>query len=322
MTDATSACKVAVFASGSMAIPVINKLREQRQLAGVVLPELTGSPASDTQIHGLAGFLQQQAIPYCVYQKSQTATCVSLFDQWQAAVGLIFTFPYLLPANPVLSFFSQGCFNLHAGPLPNYRGPCPLYWQIRNNETTTRLVIHIAEEKADAGAICCYHDYPIHPLDTLQCLGNQLAWYACDLVAEWLDQLKGGQIQAEQQQPLDKERHFYARRPSAQDCIINCNTLSANDIAAMCRAGSGQPYAATLVFHQTPVVVLQATPVDYPAHGTPPGTILWIGDPEGFILGARDGALRLDILSCTDGIFSGLAFAERFELDAGINVHT
>ena len=73
-----------------------------------------------------------------------------------------------------------------------------------------------------------------------------------------------------------------------------------------------------LVWQQAFVGLLQATVVEHPAYGVPAGTVLHIGEPEGVIVASKGGALRLDILTITEGIFTGLAFAERFGLDAGV----
>jgi len=46
-----------------------------------------------------------------------------------------------------------GCFNIHSGPLPNYKGMMPVFWQMLNGEKKIGITIHKMVEKLDAGEI-------------------------------------------------------------------------------------------------------------------------------------------------------------------------
>jgi len=46
-----------------------------------------------------------------------------------------------------------GCFNIHSGPLPNYKGMMPVFWQMLNGEKRIGITIHRMVEKLDAGEI-------------------------------------------------------------------------------------------------------------------------------------------------------------------------
>ena len=47
-------------------------------------------------------------------------------DDYSVSLWLMMTFSYLIPAN-VIMFTSQGLFNIHTGPLPNYKRPDPIF---------------------------------------------------------------------------------------------------------------------------------------------------------------------------------------------------
>ena len=47
----------------------------------------------------------------------------------------------------------HGFLNVHPSLLPAYRGPAPLFWQLRAGETQTGVTVHWMEERFDAGPI-------------------------------------------------------------------------------------------------------------------------------------------------------------------------
>ena len=320
--------KVAVFAGGGFALPIIDLLASIKVLVGVIVPDPGDLNESAAEVHSLMTQLRSTNIPFEICRKERIASLVGRLDEWRAELGIVATYPHILP-DRVLSYFSSGVFNLHGSLLPAYRGPMPLYWQIRNREKETGVVIHRAESQPDSGNIVVSRKIPLDPNDTLQSLGNQLAFLARESVLELLENIQEnqGELKGTPQIALaddisGKPGRRYARLPTPKDGVIDCEEIHADEISAMCRAGAGQPYAATLVINGASIKVLQATRVDYPTFGVKPGTVLYVGEPEGFIICAKKSVVRLDILAGADGVFSGLAFAERFNINAGTQLQT
>lgn len=322
MTNAHYRPRVAVFADGALCLPLVSYLAREQRLAGVVLPVAGQRSTGSADIPRLRQELHRRNIPCATHTAKSPLAVLTTLDEWQASIGIIANFPHLLSTS-VLAYFASSIYAIHASPLPAYRGPDPLYWQIRNREPSTSVVLHRASAEANGGEVILERTLTIHPLDTLSSLANQVAWQAAALTEELLQQPT--QIPAlsdSQPKPVWAEAgppgKSFARYPADADITIDWQSIDAQTISAMCRAGAGTPCAACFNINGIPLVLLQATPVDQPLYGTKPGTVLFIGDPEGLIVSTLDGALRLDIISCGDGIFSGLAFAERFALDAGM----
>ncbi|WP_018415794.1 formyltransferase family protein [Teredinibacter turnerae] len=313
-----------VFTASSLALPLLSQLQKNGQLATVILPALDNSSPFAHEVFNLRARLHEKDIPYLNCGQAQLSELAHDLDRMQVEVGVIFTYPHVLPEK-LLAYFAHGVFNLHGSRLPAYPGPCPLYWQIRNREPVLTLTLHKATNEPDQGDIVAARDIPIHPLDTLQSLSNQMAWLALPLIAELQRGLGGPELTCQPQFAADKNWESipgknYARRPRASDLQIIWQNMSAEAISAMCRAGAGQPFSALFYYNNCPLLLQQATPVDYPQFGIAAGTILFIGEPEGLIVATRENAVRLDIISCADGLFTGYAFAERFSLDAGIQL--
>ncbi|MGF1703714.1 hypothetical protein L4D09_25800 [Photobacterium makurazakiensis] len=299
--------KVVIFAASSAVIPVINSLLAKNTLVGVVL-----NGRVDTDSYQLELQLQQAKIPYIRYQSDAPEQVVFQVETWGANIGLVYTFSHRLPSI-ILDSFTIGTYNLHASSLPKYRGAMPLYWQIRNNETQTAISIIKVEPEFDTGDIMLQQLLPLHPNDTFNSLGHTIAQRSPALVMKFLERLSDGTLEGVPQQG----EISVAPRPNHQDLMVNWQMMTAADIAAMARAGNPLFNGALVVWKQSYIGLLQATLVDQADYGVPFGTVLHIGEPEGLVVSARGGALRFDILSVNEGIFSGGTFAERFQLTAG-----
>ncbi|AMO57237.1 methionyl-tRNA formyltransferase [Endozoicomonas montiporae] len=300
--------KLALFASSCIAIPVINELLQAGRLAGVIV-----STRQDHDARQLSSQLQQAGIPFHVFPESNPDQLLPIMDDWQADTGLVYTFPHRLPKN-IIHAFCQGTFNLYASPLPKYRGAMPLYWQIRNRETESCLSIIRMEQTVDTGDIMFQQPLPLTDRDTLNTLANTMSARAPAFVTQFLDQLCNAKLHP---RPQEGESTA-APMPQLEDLLVDWKSMTAEGIAAMARAGNPQFNGAVIKWQNAQIALMQATPVDHPGYGVEAGTVLHVGEPEGLIVATSDGALRLDVIMVTEGIFSGLAFAERFKLDAGM----
>lgn len=76
--------------------------------------------------------------------------------QWLAALSpafiLVACFPRRLP-EALCAVATQDCLNLHPSLLPRYRGPTPLFWQLRAGERETGVTLHRVRPRIDAGEI-------------------------------------------------------------------------------------------------------------------------------------------------------------------------
>ncbi len=306
--------KIVLFASSSIVISTLNTLLETQQLAGVILTDRV-----DTDTMQLEQQLNQANIPYVRYQPSNPEVVLDHVALWQGNLGLIFTFTHKLPVS-LLNAFPEGIYNLHASSLPKYRGAMPLYWQIRNQESEGCLSIVKVEAEFDCGDIMTQQTFSIQPTDTLNSLGFVVAEHTPDFVKTFLTKLKEGGLAGVPQKDTSLTDPLKAPMPSQKDLTIDWPSMTSQEIAAMARAGNPLFNGALMVWRHSMIGLLQATPVEHPSYGVPPGTVLHIGEPEGVIVATKSGALRLDILTITEGVFSGVAFSERFGLDAGVQL--
>lgn len=84
-------------------------------------------------------------------------------------------FPLLLPP-ALLAWPRHDCLNLHPAPLPAYRGPSPLFWQLRAGADSGELCLHRMVARADAGAVIKRARLDFAP-------GARVREISCDLAA-------------------------------------------------------------------------------------------------------------------------------------------
>ncbi len=76
-------------------------------------------------------------------------------------------FPLIFPNN-FLKIFKNQVINLHAGPLPEYRGGSPLNWQIINGEKMITISIIRMSRKIDHGPIYSEKSFKLKTSDTIK----------------------------------------------------------------------------------------------------------------------------------------------------------
>lgn len=107
-------------------------------------------------------------------------------------------FPWRVPA-PLLRVPKFGWWNLHPSLLPAYRGPNPLYWQLKAGETETGISLHQVDETLDTGPII---SQATCSLDGDQDMASRLATLGAGLVIKALEELAEGRLSSQAQNPV------------------------------------------------------------------------------------------------------------------------
>lgn len=81
--------------------------------------------------------------------------------------------------------------NFHPSVLPNYRGPVPSYWCVRNGERKTGYTLHRVTERIDSGEILYQEAVEIGFITDPSDLDERIARAAVPTLIRYLDQLDG-----------------------------------------------------------------------------------------------------------------------------------
>lgn len=303
------ALKITLLTSSSAALPVVSLLAQRQQLAGVLL-----LGQWDPEKQQIDAQLKQAGIAVAYSPPGETDHAISALTSWQSQLGIVFCCGEKIPA-VIAQTPAHGMVNLHGSALPEYRGPDPIYWQIRNGERQLMLTAHQLEDSFDTGAILAQHPVEIGPYDTSHRVFNNLLQQVPSLLDNLLEQLQQGQLQGNPQQDTASHK---APRVREEDLLINWQQLSALQLCNQVRAGNPQYGGARLVLGQGHAQLLQASPSALPDYGAAPGTIIHLSPEQGLVVATHSGSIRLEIIVNNDGVFGGYRFAHSYQLAAGM----
>lgn len=304
--------RVAVLCSGTVLQPALEALFSQNLLVGL------GVPDRMPEIHmGLEHAARQANIPFVRVGASDIE---AQLGEWLGAskpdVVCVMGCPYKIPES-VLDVPRLGFFNLHGGALPSYRGPDPVFWQIRNGESLGAITIHRISAELDRGGIARAEAVPIGAEDTYGLYMQRLGAVLPRLLIEFVQQLAvhGNDL------PLAAQETAQARywdRPSQKDLTVDW-TGSAASIKALVRACNPLYGGALTAIRGVPIRLLQVSEgVSYDPKGSSPGLVLQASPDEGILVSCGSGqTLFLDIICAEDGFFTGKQMVRIFGVRAG-----
>jgi methionyl-tRNA formyltransferase len=113
---------------------------------------------------------------------------------------------------PVLAIPRKGVLNVHPSFLPQYRGPTPCYWVIKNKEKTTGVTVHHVDEGIDTGDIIRQVEVPIRHHESERSLEQRLSTLGARVLIETLDSLTAGNATRTKQIQEDSSYFSFPRK--------------------------------------------------------------------------------------------------------------
>ena len=144
-------------------------------------------------------------------------------------IFIVAGFPHIFKKN-ILKIPKFGCINLHAGPLPKYRGGSPLNWQIINNEKKLGVSIIKMNEKIDGGKILIKKFFPLNKNENIYHAHQKANIIFQNYIFESIDNL----IKKKYKKKKGKERYFRQRRK--EDSQVNFIEMTAEKVINLLRS--------------------------------------------------------------------------------------
>jgi methionyl-tRNA formyltransferase len=139
-------------------------------LVGVVMPgeqphqelqNIGGIPIVQNPNHStIENLALEYHIPVSYVQDISSAQFHEDISKLKPDYILIACFPHKLPP-AIWQMPRIACLNLHPSMLPAYRGPYPVFWQLRNGELKTGITLHLVNDEFDAGEIVLQTEVPL-----------------------------------------------------------------------------------------------------------------------------------------------------------------
>ena len=287
--------KVILLCGNRIALPVMRDLVFGGALAAVVIADAPGGFTEQASL-----LLKDTAIPVVIVNRTNFVEKIqALNKKYTPALGLMFSFSFKLPAS-VYKLPPKGFYNIHPGPLPGYRGPDPVFRQIRNREAYACITIHKVDDEFDTGQIVMADKIRLSVTDTHGMLTSRLAELATRLVG-MLIKLATFDIEIPSR-AQDNSRSFYYPRQSANDITINWETMDAIAIIALIQACNPWNKGAVTMLNNGIIRILHAYPVDtLSTQQQIPGTIISIDDHGVTVATINNGMIYLTVIYNEEG---------------------
>ncbi|SHI65901.1 methionyl-tRNA formyltransferase [Rubritalea squalenifaciens DSM 18772] len=302
--------KTALYCNHFAAFHLLGHLTQTGQLSLVCLP------GKDCPMYVEAELLcRMRQIPLVCYEDGEEQLSNALREHG-IDLAIVFTFPHRLSGS-LCQTPAHGTWNLHGSPLPAYRGPDPLFWQIRKGESKAGLTLHRASARIDAGEIFACTTTDISPVEIKGSLFDKIAQLAPDLVSRLIQQLDNGEELklTAQNDKLASEQ----KRPTLEDLIIRWDSMDASEVARLIHASNPDYGGALTWIRGTEVRMLEAesfhcrTPLN-----AKPGCIIHApDDPNLYVVCAKDSYIRVNVLSSANAIATGARLKVMFGLRSG-----
>lgn len=121
---------------------------------------------------------------------------------------LVSCYPYRIPGT-LLDAVPLGWFNIHPSLLPDYRGPSPLFWQLRDGHERIGVTLHAMNPELDQGPILGQRVFTLTDNVSMTLLSRRAGRIGGSLYLEWEGRGEAGNPPARAQDPLQGSRQPY-----------------------------------------------------------------------------------------------------------------
>ncbi|HVZ11552.1 MAG TPA: methionyl-tRNA formyltransferase [Patescibacteria group bacterium] len=208
--------KVIFFGSGPYVKTIIEKLKENYDLALVVTTETSRNEP-------VIAFAKRNNIDVLSVEKITDEVIVEI-EKIGAKVAVLAYFGIIVPQK-LLDIFPLGIINIHPSLLPKYRGPTPGQAAILAGETTTGVSIIKLDSEVDHGPILCMIDHTISPDDNSDTLYKKLFEASADLLMDVLPKYIDGKLELTEQ---DHSKATFTERFDSKTGEMNINNVPEN----------------------------------------------------------------------------------------------
>jgi methionyl-tRNA formyltransferase len=278
-----------VLVTGSItSTSLIQWLLEQQLLVGVIIQNDLQNAHPQLQV-----WLKAQGVAAVVVEQHNLKDGLqNWFTNVKADLALVFGFSWILPQQ-LFDCASYGFYNIHFSLLPAYRGPAPLFWQLKNGEKQTGISIHRMSNKPDAGPVVLQLPIPIMEGEYMGFLHVRLSILTVGVVQLFIEQ----QAFLVDKQIIEVEASSsYQSRPTPADLRINWLTMDAKTIEHLVQASNPLYGGALCIFREQELRLVEVKRVGLY------NNLTRLDKKEGLILKADDGVGIYVLCCCGEGL--------------------
>lgn len=183
----------------------------------------------------------------------------------------IMGFSKLINLSKIDKSVQQHLFNIHFGPLPAYKGPSPVFWQLKHGTETLGISIHKLTAKFDEGAVVWRKSYPNQAYFCHESVTKYLSGMSAEGVFFLLNIIAAKHPILELN-PLPIPSSYF-KRPEAKDVLIDWQKMGAAEIVNLIKACNSWNKGAITLFKGNELKLMDAQITSTPVAAGKPGEI-------------------------------------------------
>ncbi|AHH23203.1 methionyl-tRNA formyltransferase [Chlamydia muridarum str. Nigg] len=239
-------------------------------------------------------------IPLLQPTKTTDPAFLAQLREWQADVFVVVAYGVILKQE-LLDIPKYGCYNLHAGLLPAYRGAAPIQRCIIAGETLSGNTVIRMDAGMDTGDIANVNHVAIGEDMTAGELAEALAGSGGELILKTLQEIEAGTVR---HIPQDSAKATLAPKLTKEEGLVKWDA-PASQVYAHIRGVSPAPGAWTRFLSQGKeprrLGILSAR-MESSSGSHSPGEVLGVSG-EDLLVACRQGVLRLCIVQPEGKVF-------------------
>lgn len=286
--------RIAVVSNTDSFIPFVYTLAAQQLQVHIFF-----SPPKDPFVQQkVRAFVTQQRLSL-TEEKNPDKDLYQWLQKGNYDICFVLGYPHLIKLDRLKGCITQ-LFNIHFGPLPEFRGPVPVFWQLKKGVEKVGLTIHKLSSKFDDGPVVWMKQVANLPHYNYEAV-NQLLSQVCIEGVIFILRLAMHHLPIAEI-TINKANAAYQKRPVLNDILINWQEMTAEEICNLVRAGNPWNKGAITFFKTQEMKLMDAIVVNnlqgYPAD-TKAGTIIQI-EKELLICCKNSTAINVNMLFYND----------------------
>src|SRR5260370_1996073 len=188
------------------AVPTLKHLLAQPdfEIAGVITqPDRPRGRGQELSLSPVKEVAKAAHLPVHQPEKIRAPEAQELRKESSPDCVVIIDYGQIIPAG-LLSIPPYGWINLHASPLPKYRGAAPINWAIVNGETRTGVTTMRIDAGMDTGDMLLQREIEIGPKETAPEPAARMSAPGAPLMAEPLLGVAAGSIAPKPHAPRER----------------------------------------------------------------------------------------------------------------------
>lgn len=294
--------KIVILCGGKFAFKALQLLAFENYLCGIGIGKSSSLVVEALETESENNNLDFKSFP----DKNSVSEMKSWIEKLKPDFIFSISFPFLIPED-VLSYGKEKFINFHPGPLPEYRGPMPIFEVLKNQEKSTAVSVHFIDSKYDEGPLIFKDTLKIEQYDTYGKLAVKLSNHTAQAALNMANMVQYAEKIPSSIQ--ESKNAYYYEKPSFSDTSIKWKSMSSEEIITLINSCNPWNTGADTSFEGEQVKIIVASLYNQSHQNSNPGTILAITE-DGHIAVAcsDDKQVAVEVLKTDFGIITAKQF--------------